>query len=163
MKRITPSNQLTAAPILATVRLFFKGCHGAKPMKWKQLMNQSKGVGRLSMLAGLVAGEICSLYAIFIGHIMNPVSYRFVENIPKLRTMYGRYQETYNLDGLVLTLVASFTVFAVVWCTVRGIAWRMDRQEARLSRETLLLPAYVSLDGRLASVRLVSATGTERI
>jgi hypothetical protein len=67
---------------------------------------------------------------------MNPVSYRFVENIPKLRTMYGRYQETYNLDGLVLTLVASFTVFAVVWCTVRGIARRMDRQEARLSRET---------------------------
>ena len=75
------------------------------------------------MLAGYVAGEACSLYAIFIAHAMSPVSYRMVENNFGLRSIYGRYQEIYNLDGLAFTLIASFAVFAMALCAVRGIAW----------------------------------------
>lgn len=93
------------------------------PMKWNQLLNPSRGVGRLSLLAGYVAGEACSLYAIFIAHTMSPVTYRMVENNFDLRAIYGRYQEIYNLDGLALTLIASFAVFAMALCAVRGIAW----------------------------------------
>jgi hypothetical protein len=92
-------------------------------MKWSQLLNPPKGVGRLSLLAGYVAGEACSLYAIFIAHAMSPVSYRMVENNFGLRSIYGRYQEIYNLDGLAFTLIASFAVFAMALCAVRGIAW----------------------------------------
>jgi hypothetical protein len=92
-------------------------------MKWSQLLNPPRGVGRLSLLAGYVAGEACSLYAIFIAHTMSPVSYRMVENNLDLRAMYGRYQEIYNLDGLAFTLITSFAVFAMALCAVRGIAW----------------------------------------
>jgi hypothetical protein len=92
-------------------------------MKWSQLLNPPRGVGRLSLLAGYVAGEACSLYAIFIAHTMSPVSYRMVENNFGLRSIYGRYQEIYNLDGLAFTLIASFAVFAMALCVVRGIAW----------------------------------------
>lgn len=100
-------------------------------MKWHQLLNPPKGVGRLSLLAGYVAGETCSVYATFIAHTLNPVSYRIVENNLKLRGIYGRYQEIYNFDGLLFTLVASFIVFVMAWCAVRGIAWTITRQQAR--------------------------------
>jgi hypothetical protein len=91
-------------------------------MKWNQLLNPPMAVKRLSLLAGYVAGETCSVYAIFIAHIMNPVSYRLVETNLKLRAIYGRYQEIYNWDGLVFTLVVSLAVFALAWCAVQGIA-----------------------------------------
>jgi hypothetical protein len=108
------------------VRLFYDP-DGLKkdvpPMKWQQLLNPPRGVGRLSLLAGYAAGEACSLYAIFVAHTMNPVSYRMVENDLALRAIYGRYQEVYDLDGLVFTLIASFVVFAMAWFAVRGIAW----------------------------------------
>ncbi len=97
-------------------------------MKWSQLLNPPRGVGRLSLLAGYVAGEACSLYAIFIAHTMSPVSYRMVENNFELRSIYGRYQEIYNLDGLAFTLIASFAVFAMALCAVRGIAWTIGER-----------------------------------
>ena len=77
----------------------------------------------MSILAGYVAGETCSIYAIFVAHTMSPVSYRIVGNDLKLRAIYGRYQEIYNLDGLASTLMASLVVFAIAWCAVRAIAW----------------------------------------
>jgi hypothetical protein len=94
-------------------------------MEWNQLLNPPKGVGRISLLAGLAAGEGCSLYAIFVAHVMSPVSYRMVEHNLELRTIYGRYQELYHLDGLLFTLMASCLVFAIAWAVVRGIAWTL--------------------------------------
>ena len=76
----------------------------------------------MSLIAGYIAGETCSVYAIFIAHSMNPVGYRLVENNLKLRAIYGRYQEIYNWNGLLFTLAASLAVFAVAWCGVRAIA-----------------------------------------
>jgi hypothetical protein len=102
-------------------------------MKWSQLLNPPRGVGRLSLLAGYVAGEACSLYAIFIAHTMNPVSYRMVENNLDLRAIYGRYQEIYNLNGLAFTLLASFAVFAIALFAVRGIASKIDDQRGMLA------------------------------
>jgi hypothetical protein len=105
-------------------------------MEWYQLLNPPKGVRGLSLLAGYIAGEICSLYAIFIAHTMNPVSYHLVEDNLQLRAIYGRYQETYNLGGLVFTLVASFAVFAMAWGAVRGIAWTIAEPQPALERKT---------------------------
>ena len=115
------------------------------PMKWNQLLNPPRGVGSLSLLAGYVAGEVCSLFAIFIAHTMNPVSYRMVENDLELRAIYGRYQETYNLDGLAFTLIASFAVLAMAFCAVRGIAWTV--REGSLTPE-LVIPAGTVFRGR---------------
>src|SRR5689334_3833196 len=91
-------------------------------MKWNDFVNPPKWVRRLSVIAAFAAGEIFSVYAVFIAHTMNPVSYRLVEHNLKLRAIYGRYEEIYNWDGLLFTLVASFAVFALAWCAVRGIA-----------------------------------------
>lgn len=76
----------------------------------------------MSLVAGYVAGETCSVYAIFIAHIMNPVSFRLVESNLELRPIYGRYQEIYNWDGLVFTVVLSLAVFALASCTVQAFA-----------------------------------------
>jgi hypothetical protein len=104
-------------------------------MQWNQLSNSPRAVRRLSLLAGYLAGESCSVYAIFIAHTMSPVSYRMVENNYKLRAIYGRYQETYNFDGLVLTLVASFAVFALAWCAVQAIASAMANPNMRATSQ----------------------------
>ena len=106
-------------------------------MKWEWLLNPPKIAGRVSLLAGYVAGEACSLYAIFIAHTMNPVSYRLVENDQNLRAIYGRYQEIYNMDGLLFTLAASCGAFAITLCAVRGIAFTMTRSEAKPRRVTM--------------------------
>jgi hypothetical protein len=94
-------------------------------MSRRQLLSPSKGVRSLSLLAGYIAGEIFSVYAIFIAHTMNPVSYRLVQDNLKLSAIYGRYQELCDLDGLALTLAASCVVGAMAWLTVRGIASTM--------------------------------------
>ena len=103
-------------------------------MKWEWLLNPPKIAGRVSLLAGYIAGEACSLYAIFVAHTMNPVSYRLVENDRDLRAIYGRYQEIYNMDGLVFTLATSYVAFAIAFCVVRGIAFTMTRSDAKPHR-----------------------------
>jgi hypothetical protein len=86
------------------------------------LPNPTVGVPRLSLLVGLVAGEMCSVFATFVGHTMSPVSYRLVENDHSLRAIYGRYQEINNWNGLILTLALSIVVFTLAWFAVQGIA-----------------------------------------
>jgi hypothetical protein len=94
-------------------------------MEWNRLLNPPKGVGRISLLIGFAAGEGCSLYAIFVAHVMSPVSYRMVADNLKLRAIYGRYQEIYRPNGLLFTLMTSCLVFAIAWAVVRGIAWTL--------------------------------------
>ena len=106
-------------------------------MKWEWLLNPPKIAGRVSLLAGYIAGEACSLYASFIAHTMNPVSYRLVENDRNMRAIYGRYQEIYNMDGLVVTLVASSVAFAIALCAVRGLAFTIAGSEAKPRRVTM--------------------------
>jgi hypothetical protein len=59
-----------------------------------------------------------------------------VENNLDLRAIYSRYQEIYNLDGLAFTLIASFAVFAMALCAVRGIAWTINDQRKIVSTLT---------------------------
>jgi len=88
-------------------------------------------VRRWSLLTGYVAGETCSLYAIFVAHTMHPVSYRMVQDNIQLRAIYGRYQETFNMDGLAFTLLTSFVAFALAWIAVRAIASAIAIPEMR--------------------------------
>ncbi|HTR24365.1 MAG TPA: hypothetical protein VMI10_10300 [Terriglobales bacterium] len=91
-----------------------------------QLLDPFERISGLRLLAALIAGELCSIYATFVAHTIVPVSHRFVENDPGLKALYGRYQEIYNWDGLTFTLMASFAVFVLVWCTLRAIAILWD-------------------------------------
>jgi hypothetical protein len=103
-------------------------------MEWNQLLNPPKGVRTMSLLAGLAAGEACSLYAIFVAHTMSPVSYRMVAADLKLSAIYGRYQELYDFNGLTLTLVASCVAFSIAWVAVRGIAAALAEQPTGAGR-----------------------------
>lgn len=98
-------------------------------MNWKWLINPPKLAGRVSLLAGYIAGEVCSLYMVFIAHTINPVRYHLAENDLKLRAIHGRYQEIYKIDGLAFTVAASFAVFIIVLCLVRVIAFMMTSCE----------------------------------
>lgn len=89
---------------------------------------KSKFAGRIHNRGG------CSLYAVFIAHTMNPVSYRLVANDQTLRAIYVRYREIYNMDGLVFTLAAPCVAFAIALCAVRGIAFTMTGSEAQSHR-----------------------------
>ena len=84
------------------------------------------------------------LFAIFVAHTMNPISYRIVEDNPQLRAIYGRYQELYSLDGLALTLAASFVVCAMACCAVRGIAWAIAESKAGFDQQAMGHLAWVS-------------------
>jgi hypothetical protein len=95
-------------------------------MKMLRLPDPYERIRNLRLLTALIAGELCSIYATFVAHTIIPVSFRLVENDPGLKALYGRYQEIYNWDGLTFTLVASFAVFVLVWCTLRAIAILRD-------------------------------------
>lgn len=111
-------------------------------MNTNQLLDPSETVKHLSLFAALAAGETCSIYATFVAHTLIPVSYRFVDNVPSLKAIYGRYQEIYDWDGLLFTLITSFAMFVLVWCAVRVGAWRMAvrRESAIYSRGPATLP-----------------------
>jgi hypothetical protein len=130
-------------------------------MRWSYLLNPSAAVGKLSLMAGCVAGETCSVYAIFFAHTMNPVSYRLVENNRKLRAIYGRYQEIYNWNGLLFTLVASLVVFAFAWCVVRGLAEAITAPAlTSLNPSSSKFVTTMSEDGRPARLPPRSSPGT---
>jgi hypothetical protein len=94
---------------------------------WKRLVdgmwNPSQHVKGLSLLAGYVAGEAYSIYAVFDAHALTPVTAYLTEQTPFLRAVSGKYREVIDLNGLLPVVLASLVVFALAWCTVRGTAW----------------------------------------
>jgi hypothetical protein len=93
---------------------------------WKRLIdgiwNPSRHVKSLSLLAGYVAGEVYSIYAVFNTHALMPVSAYLTEQVPHMQAVSGRYREVFDLGGLRPVLVASLAAFALAWCVVRGTA-----------------------------------------
>lgn len=93
---------------------------------WKRLVdgiwNPSRHVKSLSLLAGYVAGEVYSIYAVFSTHALIPVSAYLTEQVPHMQAVSGRYREVFDLGGLLPVLAASLMAFALAWCVVRGTA-----------------------------------------
>ncbi|HKN01539.1 MAG TPA: hypothetical protein VJX23_13570 [Candidatus Binataceae bacterium] len=93
---------------------------------WKRVVegvwNPSRLVKGLSLLAGYVAGEAYSIYAVFGAHALTPVTAYLREQTPYLRGVSGKYREVLDLDGLIPVLLVSLVVFAAAWCIVRGVA-----------------------------------------
>jgi hypothetical protein len=94
---------------------------------WRRMVegmwNPSRQVKGLSLLAGYVAGEAYSIYAVFDAHALTPVTAYLTEQTPFLRAVSGKYREVIDLNGLLPVVLASLLVFALAWCTVRGTAW----------------------------------------
>jgi len=100
---------------------------------WKRLVeglwNPSKYVKGLSLLAGYVAGEVYSIYAVFDTQALTPVSAYLTEQVPHLRAVSGKYYEVFDLSGLFPVLVASLVAFTLAWCVVRATALALASSE----------------------------------
>jgi hypothetical protein len=100
---------------------------------WKRLVegiwNPSRYVKGLSLLAGYVAGEVYSIYAVFDTHSLVPVSAYLTEQVPHLRAISGKYREVFDLSGLLPVLVTSLVAFTLAWCVVRATALALASSE----------------------------------
>jgi hypothetical protein len=84
-----------------------------------------KGAGRLSCLAGLVAGGAYSVYATFIAQALTPPSVYVIDRSTHRRLLPGQIgdlEEVFYWDGLIRMLVLSIIVFILAWCIVRVAA-----------------------------------------
>ena len=86
----------------------------------------------LSLLAGFIAAEAFSIYAIFIAHTLKPITFYLVEQAHS--GVGGKYQETFHFDGLISTLLGSLMMFTLVWLGTRGMAWRFMGTKLEMSR-----------------------------
>jgi hypothetical protein len=100
-----------------------KELRAAQP-DWRRLVeglwNPSRHVKGLSLLAGFAAGEAYSIYAVCATHALTPVTAYLTEQTPYLRTVSGKYQELFDLQGVLPVVLASLVVFTLAWCMVRG-------------------------------------------
>jgi hypothetical protein len=93
------------------------------------IWNSSRQVKSLSLLAGYVAGEVYSIYAVFYTHALIPVSAYLAKQGPHLSVVSGKYHEVFDLSGVLPVLVTSLMTFALAWCVVRGTALALSSSE----------------------------------
>jgi hypothetical protein len=72
-----------------------------------------------SLFAACAAGEAFLLYAILIAHTLRPVTALLIGHDSSRPGAAGRYQQTFNWDGLIPTMLGSLFVVAAVWCALR--------------------------------------------
>jgi hypothetical protein len=106
------------------------------------------GANRLSLAAGLIAGLAYSTFASFVADALTPVSARLVELDSFRRSISGRYQEVFSLNGVIPVVLGSLLVFALVWCMMRVALerWQSRDSEPLLSRPLELAQAVSSTD-----------------
>jgi hypothetical protein len=87
-----------------------------------------------SLLAAYAGGEACSIYAVFIAHSLQPVTFYLPEQNPLRRAVSGKYVEVFNPDGLMATLLVSLIVFVAIWCLLEGVARNAFQRPAARDR-----------------------------
>jgi uncharacterized membrane protein len=95
----------------------------------------ANGSNRLSLAAALVAGVAYSTFASFAANALTPVSGRLIELDSYRRAVSGRYQEVFNVSGVIPIVLGSMAVFAMVWWITRVM---LDRWETGDFAEPLL-------------------------
>ena len=101
----------------------------AQPRSQSVRADLSAGSEKLSLLAGLTAGFAYSIFASFVANALTPVSGRLIETDSFRRIASGHYQEIFNLDGAVPTVVGSLIVFVLVWWSMRVILEHWNRED----------------------------------
>ena len=107
-------------------------------------------LAKLSLFAAYAGGEAYSIYAVFVAHGLQPVTFYLSEQNPLRRAISGRYVEVFHPDGLIPTMVVSLIVFVSIWCLFRGVARTLSKQvneDPELSSELYLKTAVRSRTG----------------
>jgi hypothetical protein len=123
----------------------------AEPRSQPVRANLSVGAEKLSLLAGLTAGLMYSIFASFIMNALTPVTGLLVETDSFRRIASGHYQEVFSLDGAIPIVVASLIVFVLVWTSMRVIIEHWQREDwgriaidRSLSGGPMLIPVTVA-------------------
>jgi hypothetical protein len=124
----------------------------AQPRRYLVPANLSASAGKLSLLAGVTAGFAYSIFASFVANALTPVTGYLVEADSFRRSVSGRYQEVFSLNGAISTLLISLVVFVAVWWSTRVILEHWQREDwgrigsidRSLSDGPLLIPAVIA-------------------
>jgi hypothetical protein len=88
------------------------------------IANSSHSMKTWSLLPACAAGEAFLLYAILIAHTLSPVTALLIGHNSGRQSTVHRYQEIFNWDGLIPTMLGSLLVVAVVWSALQLTAAR---------------------------------------
>jgi len=81
--------------------------------------NGSYSMKTWSLLPACAAGEAFLLYAIVIAHTLRPVTALLPAHDSGRQAMVHRYEEIFNWNGLIPTMLGSLLVVAIVWSALQ--------------------------------------------
>lgn len=100
---------------------------GALMSIFQPIANGSNSMKTWSLLPASAAGEAFLLYAILIAHTLSPVTALLIGHDSGRQSTLHRYQEIFNWDGLIPTLIGSLLVAAAVWSALQLTARALPR------------------------------------
>jgi hypothetical protein len=100
---------------------------------WKPMTDQAPNLSaeaeKVSLLAGLTVGLAYSTFASFVANALTPVTGYLVEADSFRRSVSGRYQEVFSVNGAISTVLTSLIVFVLVWWSMRVILEHWQRED----------------------------------
>jgi hypothetical protein len=84
-----------------------------------------------SLLPACAAGEAFLLYAILIAHTLRPVTALLIGHDSGRRSTVHRYEEIFNWNGLIPTMLGSLLVVALVWSALQLTAQDLPKPPLR--------------------------------
>ncbi len=82
---------------------------------FQPIANRSRSMNAWSLGIACAAGEAFLLYSILIAHTLRPVTALLIGQDSGRQSTAHRYQETFNWDGLIPTMLGSLLIIAAVW------------------------------------------------
>lgn len=89
---------------------------------FQSITNGSNFMNNWSLFFACAAGEAFMLYAILIAHTLTPVTALLVGQDSARQGAAARYQEIFNWNGLIPTMMGSLFLAAAVWSAFQLIA-----------------------------------------
>jgi hypothetical protein len=98
---------------------------------FQPIANGSHSMKTWSLLPACAAGEAFLLYAILIAHTLRPVTTLLIGHDSGRQSTVNRYEEIFNWDGLIPTMLGSLLVVAVVWSAFQLTARALPKAPLR--------------------------------
>ncbi len=94
---------------------------------FQPITNSRYSMKTWSLLCACAAGEAFLLYSIFIVHTLRPVTQHLIGHNSGHPGAAARYQEIFNWNGLIPTMMGSLLVVAAVWAALQITARTLAR------------------------------------
>jgi len=93
----------------------------------RSITNGPYSIKTWNLLCACAAGEAFLLYAILVAHTLRPVTEHLIGHYSNHPGAAARYQELFNWNGLIPTIMGSLFVVAAVWAALRITARSLAR------------------------------------